>query len=133
MKKGIKLASISAAGISLAASTWLLREEILQKIGGKENEKMNMQVLQENSLLLFGVLILCGAIAWFFFSRRTKQKTIFPRATKKAELEAKLLNMVFGNREAVKRLIAYERNRNPGGSEEDHIQSAIERMINDRR
>ena len=95
---------------------------------------MEGRTMNDSALLLVGglVLLVC-AILFYVYSKSKSKKTGSFRKSGKAELESKLMNMVFGNRGTFERLITYEKNRNPGGTEEEHIQSAIERMINDRR
>ena len=90
--------------------------------------------MNNSTLLLVGALLFVVFVIFYLVRSRRKNKPQSSfRKGRKAELETKLLNMVFGNRGTFERLITYEKNRNPGGTEEEQIQSAIERMINDRR
>ena len=94
---------------------------------------MDRIATNDSILLIVGAILFFACIILYFVRSRRNRATSSFRKGKKGELEERLLNMVFGNKGTFDRLIAYEKNRNPGGTEEDYIQSAIERMMYDRR
>lgn len=93
-----------------------------------------------NDILVIIITVIGFIMAGYIYLTQRKNKhppssnleIKFPAQFQPASKE-KLLNMVFGDKQAAERLIQFERNRMPSASEKELIQMAIDRLERDRR